>query len=225
MKTVFRVLCTVVFLVGLLVFSLAQANQHTQTGSTAPDDLEPSQPFVVSMVQYRVGQDGTRTVMTRSTIYLKADGESRNVCSGADGRLTIYATLHDGVYTKAAGSNSLTYVSPRATEEMSWFYRSAKSLRNNPNYARTEGIVGLKAYVQRHVIDNPESNIEWIEDSYSPRTGRCGLRMRLHFRDGTEVLQEAEQVEFEEVPNNLNADLKDLQISNLEEKRRKQSQK
>lgn len=224
MKNILRASCAAVFLIGLLVFALPQTSSHQQFSSRSPDDIEPAQSFVMTLVQYRVSQDGARTVLTTSTINQKANGEARNVCHGADGRLTIYATLADGVYTKGDGSNALIYESPRKTEEMLEFYRSPRSLSNAPNLVRTDKIAGLQVYVLRQETANPDTPIEWVEQSYSPKTGVTWLRMVVHFRDGSEVTSEATRLEFVEVPDALNDDLKDLPISNLEEKRLKQSQ-
>lgn len=216
MKNMFRATCVAVFLIGLLVFSLPKTSSYEQFSSHSADDIEPAQSFAMTIVQYRVGPDGARTVLTRSTIHQKANGESRNVCSGADGRVTIYATLADGVYTKAGDSSTLTYESPRRAKETFEFYRSPKSLRSAPNLVRTDKVAGLEVYVLRQEIANADSQIKWVEQSYSPKAGVTWLRMVVHFRDGSEVTSEATQVDFVEVPDDLNDDLKDLPISNRE---------
>ena len=59
-----------------------------------------------------------------------------------------------------------------------------------------------------------------MEDSYSPKIGIGSLRAIVHFRDGSEVRSEAVSVEFTEVPEDLNDDLKELPIKNIEEKMR-----
>ncbi|HTG14589.1 MAG TPA: hypothetical protein VK747_04895, partial [Blastocatellia bacterium] len=166
----------------------------------------------------------------------KANGEYRYIVYGPDGpkddnplskhsdRLTIYAALSDGVYTKGVGSNTLTYESPRADDKAMEFFRSHKSLRNNRDFVRTDEVAGLKVYVMRTEIKDPAAEIEWIETSYSPKTGLVALRDIVHFRNGSEVRSEAVSVEFKEVPEDLNDDIKDLPIQNIEEKIRKQRQ-
>jgi hypothetical protein len=236
MKNIARAFCAAIFLVGLLVFSLAQNSDQADTSSNVGDVVEPAQPYVMKTVQYRISQNGFRRIMTQGTTYQKANGEYRYIVYGPDGpkddnllskhsdRLTIYAALSDGVYAKGVGSNTLTYMSPRSDERKMEFFRSHKSLRNNREFVRTDEVAGLKVYVMRAEIKEPAAEIEWIENSYSPRTGVAPLRNIVHFRDGSEVRSEIVSVEFKEVPEDLNDDIKDLPIQNIEEKIRKQRQ-
>jgi hypothetical protein len=236
MKNIFRALCVVVFVVALLAFSLAKNSNQAQV-STDPNDLEPARPYVIKIVQYRINKNGSKSVMSQSIRYTKANSDYRQITYRADGptdddplckytnRLIICAALSDGIYTKGVGSNTLIYESARTDKQVLEFYRFPYCLRNNPNFVRTDKIAGLDVYVLRHEIKDPASHEEWIEESYSPKTGDIWLRMIIHFRDGLEVMSEAVSIEFKEVPEDLNDDLKDLPISNIEEKIRKQSQK
>ena len=236
MKNIARALCAAIFLVGLLVFSLAQNSDQADTTSNLGDVVEPARPFVTKTVQYRIGPNGFRRIMTQGTRYQKTNGEYRYIAYGPDGpkgnnllskysdELVITAALSDGVYTKGVGSSTLTYMSPRADERKMEFFRSHKLLRNNREFVRTDEVSGLNVYVMRAEIKDPAAEIEWIETSYSPRTGVAPLRSIIHFRDGSEVRSEAVSVEFKEVPEDLNDDIKDLPIQNIEEKIRKQRQ-
>lgn len=235
MKNIARALCAAVFLVGLMVFSLAQSSKQAQTGGV-DDVIEPARPSVVKMIQYRVNPDGSREMLSRYIIYEKANGEARRISYGlkapeGDNPLSknsneyaIFAALSDGVYSKQAGSNTLTYESGPRDVKMSEYYRSPKYLRNDKEFVRTEKFLGLEVYVMRQVIADPASNIEWIENSYSPKLGDGSPRGVIHFRDGSEVIAEALSIEFKDVPEDLNDDLKDLPINNLEEKLQKQRQ-
>ncbi len=243
MKHVARAFCAAVFLVGLLVFSQAQnTKQANSAGNDFNDveynDVEPARSFIAKCIQYRVNPDGSKQIMSRYTTYHKANGEFRQVSYGPDGPKSdnllskysndayIIAGLADGVYIKGRGTNALFYMSGRAKsdDQMSKDFRSSKYYMNNRDLVRTDTIAGLKVYVLRQAIANPESNIEWMENSYSPKMGFSGLRGIIHFRDGSEVISEVLSLEFTEVPEDMNDDLKGLPISNLEEKIRKQSQ-
>jgi hypothetical protein len=236
MKNIFRVMCAAVFLVGLMIFSLAQNSNQAQTRDNADVDIEPARPHVVKRIQHSINQDGSKKLLSQSTIYTKANGEYRaivyrttgpkedNLLSKNSNEFIIHAGLSDGSYTRAAGSNILTYESALPDEEMLKFFRSHNSLRNNLRFVRTDKVAGLEVYVLRYNMDNCVSNIEWVEDSYSPKTGWGTLRSIMHFCDGIEVISEAVSVEFKEVPEDLNDDLKDLPINNLEEKKQKQRQ-
>ncbi|MGA9768876.1 MAG: hypothetical protein WBV94_07545 [Blastocatellia bacterium] len=238
MKHVARAFCAAVFLVGLLVFSQAQNTKQADSAGNDYNDVEPARSCIVKSIQYRVNQDGSKKIMTRYTTYHKANGEFRQVSYGPDGPKSdnllskysndtvIYAGLADGVYARGYGTNSLFYISRRAKsdDQMSKDFRSSKYYMDNRDLVRTDTIAGLKVYVLRQEVPNPESDIQWVEDSYSPKTGFGALREIVHFRDGSEVISEALSVEFTEVPEDLNDDLKGLPISNLEEKIRKQSQ-
>lgn len=235
MKMIFRALCAAVFLVGLLVFTQAQNSKQTET-SNNDDEVEPARSSVVRMIQYRINPDESRKIMSRYTAYLRANGEFRQVDYGPNGprdnnllskysnEYFITAGLPDGVYVKGRGVDTLTYVSGRGTEQMFQAFRSHKYFRTDKGLVRTETIAGLKVYVLRTEYSNTEGEIEWIEKSYSPKIGLGALRSIIHFRDGSEVRSEALSVEFTELPEDLNDDLKNLPISNIDEKMQKQPQ-
>jgi len=234
MKNIARALCVAVFLIGLMVFSLAQSSKQAQDNSYVADDIEPAQPYVEKVIQYRINQDGSKQIVSMSTVYHKANGEYRLVSHGPNGlkadnplskhsnEAYIMAVMPDGLYSKSIGSDTLRYESGRATEEMLQFYRSRKNLKNNSNFVRMGKVAGLEVYVLREEIKNPASSVEWVEESYSPKIGLRGLLKVIHFREGWELVSEVLSVEFKEVPEDLNDDLKDLPINNLEEKMRKQ---
>lgn len=234
MKNIARALCVAVFLIGLMVFSLAQSSNQAGANSYVADDIEPARPYVEKVIQYRINQDGSRKTVSMGTVYHKANGESRVVFHGPNGLKVdnplsknsnesyISAVLPDGLYSKPVGSDTLRYESGRATEEMLQFYRSPKNLRNNPHFVRMGKVAGLEVYVLREEMNDPSSSIEWVEQSYCPKVGLDSLLKIIHFREGWELVLEVTNVEFKEVPEDLNDDLKNLPISNLEEKMRKQ---
>jgi hypothetical protein len=233
MKNIARAICVAVFLIGLMMFSLAQSSNQAQDNSYVADDIEPAHPYVEKVIQYRINKDGSKQILSMSTVYHKANGEARFIRHGPNGpkgdnplskhsnELYIQAVLSDGFYSKAVGSDTLRYESGRATEEMLQFYRSPKNLRNNPHFVRMGKVAGLEVYVIREEIKNPASGVEWVEESYSPKIGFSGLLKVIHFREGWELVSEVLSVEFKDVPEDLNDDLKDLPINNLEEKMRK----
>jgi hypothetical protein len=234
-KNIFRASCLTIFFIGLLIFCLAQNSNQTDV-SNLDDEIESAQPCVVKVIQSSISQDGSKKIIGQSTIYSKANGEYRHIAYGPNGpkgdgllskhsnELNIYAGLPDGVYRKEAGSNALTYSSPPTDEKMLEFFRSHKSLRNHRDFVRTDKVAGLKVYVLRTEMNDLASPIEWAEDSYSPKAGFGSLRSIVHFRDGSELRTEAVNVEFKEVSEDLNDDLKNLPIKNIEDKIRKQQQ-
>jgi hypothetical protein len=233
MKNIARALCLAIFLVGFLVFSQAQQSNQAEVDTQANDIIEPAQPYVVKLIKYRINQEGSKKIVAQNIRYVKADGEYRHVSYGPTGpkgddplskhsnELTIYAGLADGVYIREAGSNALAYLSPSADEKMLEHFRSHKALRNQRDFVRTDKVAGLKVYVLRNEINDPATPIEWLEDSYSPKTGYAALRSVTHFRDGSEIRTEAVSVEFKEVPEDLNDDVKHLPIKNIEDKKDK----
>jgi hypothetical protein len=243
MKQVARAFCAAVFLVGLLVFSQAQDSKQADSADNGFNDVdfndvEPAPSFIAKSIQYRINPDGSKQIMARFTTYHRANGEYRQVSYGHDGPKSdnplykysndtiINAGWEDEVYVKGRGTNALFYIGSgaKSDDQMSRYFRSTKYLMHNRGLVRTDTIAGLKVYVLRQQIPNPESNIEWIEASHSPKMGTSSLRSVTHFRDGSEVISEVLSIEFTEVPEDLNDDLKGLPISNLEEKIRKQSQ-
>jgi len=238
MKHAARAFCAAVFLVGLLVFSQAQDSKQADKADYNLSDVEPARSYIQKSIQYRVNPDGSKQVMARFTVYVKADGEFRRVSYGPNGPKSdnllakysndtiINAGWGGEVYAKGIGLNSLIYigVGRKSDDQMSRYFRSPKYYINNRELVRTDTIAGLKVYVLRSKVDNPESDIQWSERSYSPKTGVGSIRAITHFRDGSEVISEALSVEFTEVPEDLNDDLKGLPISNLEEKMQRQRQ-
>jgi hypothetical protein len=228
MKNVARTICAAVFFVGLLIFSQAQINNSNNDDKT---DIEPARPYVIKYIHYRISPDASKKITGQSTAYVKANGESRSIFYGPDGpkgdnplskysnESTIYAVLGDGLYAKEAGSNVLTYSSPSADKKMLEHFRSHEVLKNQRDFVRIDKVAGLKVYVQRHEMKDPTNPMEWVENSYSPRTGWGALRGVVHFRDGSEIWTEAVSVEFKEVPEDLNDDLKDLPVKNIEDKK------
>ncbi len=225
MKKVFRTLCGIVFVVGLLVFSQAQV----QNNSGDDDVIEPAQSYVVKYVRYDVSPDGTPKILEHRTRYVKANHEWRlefsrpNTDSSSptdsEGKLPkdqkkthVYASGPEGVVSRGAGQDSRRSVSPSADQRMLDYFRSHKFLRENPQFVRTDEIAGLKVYVWRTETNDPENTEIWSETSYSPKTGFTPLRTVVHFRDGTEVRIEAVSIEFKEVPEDLNDDLKSLPV-------------
>jgi hypothetical protein len=233
MKNVTRALCVAVFLVGLLVFSKAQHTNQAENAAKGDDVIEPAQPYVMKLIRYRINQDGSKKILAQNIRYTRVNGEYRHIIYGPNGpkgddplskhsnELTIFAGLTDGVYIKEAGSNVLTYSSPSADEKMSEHFRSHKALRNQRDFVRTDKVAGLEVYVLRNEISDPASPIEWVEDSYSPKTGYAALQSVVHFHDGSEIRTEALSVEFKEVPEDLNDDLKHLLVKKIEEKKDK----
>lgn len=230
MKNVLRTLCATVFGVGLLVFSQAQVNNNNNNDD---DIIEPAQPFVVKYIRYDVRPDGTIKILGRRTRYVKANHEWRLEFSGPNSddsspkdpkKTHVYASGTEGVVARGAGEESRRSVSPSADQTMLDLFRSHKFLRENQRLVRTEELAGLKVYVMRYEINDPDNTNDWTERSYSPKTGLTPLRTVVHFRDGSEVRIEAVSIEFKEVPENLNDDLKELPLREKGTENKKPSQ-
>jgi len=223
MKKVFRVFCVAVFAAGLLSFSLAQKR------TIESDEIEPARPFKATYVQSQISADGAVKIIGHRTRYVKADGEWRIVVHGPEGpdaslddfqtESPVYASLPDGVYGKAAGANQRQSFSPQIDEQvkesekqLERAFRSHRSLKNQPLFVRTEEVAGLKVYIMRSEINDPANPQIWEEKSFSPQTGLTPLRTVVHFRDGSEIRIEATKVEFKDVPEDMNDDLKAMPV-------------
>jgi hypothetical protein len=79
-------------------------------------------------------------------------------------------------------------------------------------FTRVEKVAGLEVYVLRTDIKDSNHPIAWTETSYSPRTGLIPLRSIITFRDGSQMHTEATKVEFKEVPDDLNHDVKAMPL-------------
>ena len=234
MRNIWRGLSLTVFLIGLISFP----NIHKRvSGSQVQDkpysfsDLEPVQSFIAKFVDSKVDPAGKVTITGSRTRYVKANGEWREVIlrlvspdtpSQKTELKTEYAGTPDGVFEKQSNVASRRYVSGWGNQQMLDSFRSPYYLRSNQEFVRTEQITGLVVYVQRSEVKDPAHQGYWIETSHSPKTGLHSLKRVLHFSDGSEIRCEAVSVEFTEVPETLNDDLKSLPITQKEEKTKQQ---
>jgi hypothetical protein len=227
MKNIWRGICVAVFVFGAVsVFeaqkrtaSLGVANQSTKP-SIDVSDTEPALGFVVEFVDSNVSPDGKVTTMGSTTRYVKADGEWRLEMRRNNGaRPLTYSGTPDGVFEKNDSASrryvSPSTISPSSDQRILELYRSHNYLRSHPEFVRMDQIAGLDVYVLRTAVPNDPT--QWRESAYSPRTGLTTLRSVLHQSDGSEIRREAVNVEFKDIPENLNHDLKSLPITNKEE--------
>lgn len=229
LRKILRGASLAVFLAGLITF--AQVRDNT-TASQAPGketgakqvqdkeniatDVEPARAFILDSVQTHINAKGVASAPIYTTRYVKANGEWKLGPYGfkpentqTNKGLNFYAGTSDGVVAKRGGSDSLRSVSPSPDQEMFNYFRTHSSLRSNPRFVRTEQLAGLKVYVLRTEFDDSRAE-QWVEESYSPMTGCIPLRLISHFRDGSEMRKEAIRIKFQEVPEDLNDDLKAL---------------
>lgn len=238
-KNLWRGLSVAVFLTGLILFPQVHerivSSQVRTESAQAPDkkvylnDIEPAVSFVANYVDSRVDPTGKVTVVGSRTRYVKASGEWREVIrhqSNPDApprqseQVKVYGGTPDGVYEKQNDLASRRYVSDSADQQMLQSFRSSTYLLNNPEFVRVDQVAGLVVYVQRTEVKGPASQGQWFEKSYSPKTGLNPLRTIIHLSDGSEIKHEAVSVEFTEVPETLNDDLKSLPIKQKEEKQK-----
>lgn len=211
MQKVWRAMCVVVFITGAVSYSQVSQVRSEETG------VEPATSFVVTYTDSTVSPDGTVTVTGWHIRYVKADGEWRLVLHGPksdSGAVAppVFAGTPEGLFGKGSGSDHRKLFAPPPPKELSEAFRSHEFFANHKQMARTDQVAGLKVYVLRTEIVNPESPQQWVEISYSPKTGRHPLRSIDHLRDGSEIRSEATKVEFKEIPDDLNADVKALPI-------------
>lgn len=219
MKTFWRVLCLVIFLAGLVSFSRAQMRKNETL------DLEPASPFVLITTHYNVSPEGLKVVVGERIRFVKANGEWRQMRhdssdSGAASKKesAVFAGTEEGAFQKAPDVAERKEVSPGANQKVQQCFRSPSCLNGQLSFIRNEEIVGLMTYVLRHEIKNPASPIDWIEESYSPKTGPIALRNVKHFRDGSQMVMEARKIEFRDVPDDLNNDIKAMRNMKEESK-------
>src|SRR5262245_21637971 len=208
MKMVLRGICVAVFLIGLVVYSKPQSN-----------DVEPARSFVVTMEHYRIVPDGSRTDLAPRVVFVKANGEARvtpyDPNSGPSLNRQASSTARvagEGLFATAAGVPERELLSSNEVAlETDRCFRSASCLRGNRRFVRTEELAGLLVYVF-HDNAPPDHPYEWLEQSYSPKTGFVELRKVVRFKDGHEDVLNATSVEFKSVPDDLNDDIKAMPI-------------
>lgn len=209
MKHIWRAICVAVFVTSVIAFS--------QTGPAEEKDIiEPAVPFSVVTVESRIGADGAKQILSQRIRYVKANGEWRQTLyrpgqGGEQASLNespVIASTDGGVYSAAAGKTERKFVSALPDQQMQECFRSVKCLRGQSGFTRVEKVAGLEVYVLRSEIKDANHPIASTETSYSPKTGLIPLRSVTYFRDGSQMHVEATKVEFKDVPDNLNDDVK-----------------
>ncbi|HKQ07034.1 MAG TPA: hypothetical protein VJ464_18030 [Blastocatellia bacterium] len=224
MQRIFRASCVVFFVIGVVSLSLAWRKREADRGA----DVEPSRSFVAVYYIAHTTPDGQQTITSWRTRYVKANGEFRVVMHGTDKAAafaydaegtsgtssSVLAGMNEGVFVKPAGSDERKALSTPAAEK-SWDasvperlnrqFHSHAFLRNHPAFVRMDKFLGYDTYVMKTVADG-----YWVEQSFSPVIGRFPLRSVTHELDGNEFTAEVVKIDFREVPDNLNDDIKAL---------------
>jgi hypothetical protein len=182
-----------------------------QPQQQSDQDTVPARSFVATYVESRRNPDGTQVVTKWSTRYVKADGEWRIVMHGMNKEPNadspVFAGKPDGLVGRGSDGSIYRSTSIGANRHMWEYFRSPGNLQKHPEFVRKEVFVGLTVFLHRAEISDPDHPLAWVERSFSPETGYVPLRTVMHFRDGSEIIQEAIRVEFKDVPENLNADI------------------
>lgn len=221
----FRLFSLIVFVIGIVSFS--RAWQKGERNGEA--DVEPSRPFVAVSCLADYAPDGKKVITAWRTRYVKANGDFRVVMHGSDKAAafaydtagasgtssSVLAGTAEGVYVKPFGfserkslgaSSAEKSWDPTVPEMLDKKFHSHSFLRNHPEFVRMDKVAGLDVYVLRTAAERGY----WMEQSYSPLTGRTPLRVVMHQPDGNEYTIETVKVEFRDVPDNLNEDIKAL---------------
>lgn len=219
MKNLWRVLCLAVFVTGVVSFS-----QTPTKNKDWRDQIEPAVPYTIISADYTIDSNGVKSVVGNRIRYVKPNGEwkqmrydPRTDATSTDQAninkdTAVFASTENGVVAKAPGRAELKSISGLPDQLMQDCFRSAICLSKQPDFVRIDEVAGIQVYVLRTEIKDTTQPLEWIEQSYSPKTGYMMLRIARHFRDGSEMGAEAVKVEFKDVPDNLNDDLKGLPV-------------
>jgi hypothetical protein len=175
--------------------------------------LQPAQSFIVLIRHYRLNADNSRTELGGRQLYARPNGELRqtrydpNDKLNDSNQLPVQARTEEGLFVTSNGIERKLLSSTPVPNDMQQCFRSARCLSANRRFVRRDELVGLQVYVFHDNAPDTQP-IEWIEQSYSPKTGFLALRTVTHFRDGSEDVLEATSVEFRDVPDDLNRDIR-----------------
>lgn len=214
MKNAYRVACLAIFVAGLVVYSHTANKRDSQAAVQEIQpyaDAEPARSHVVTYVHSEVAPDGSVRVVGTRIRYVKANGEFKSIMRGSDDKEPIiYSGLSDDTYLKPGNSPERTLLTPspqNALDVLGNAFRSAAFLRNHKTFVRMDEVAGLEVFVLR-----AERGGDWMETSYSPKTGTTPLRSIDAFSDGSKVIIEATKVQFVDVPDDLNGDMEALPV-------------
>jgi hypothetical protein len=211
----------------LIGLSLSAPAQSMTSGT----DVEPSRPFVMVYYLAEVSPDGKEEIFSWRTRYVKANGEFKVVMHGLDKAAafaydttgaagtssSVLAGTAEGVYFKPNASAERKSLGPSyaqkpgevsVPEQIHQRFHSHSMLRDSPEFVRMDKYLGLDVYVLRTEVKGPDGY--WVEASHSPLTGRFWLQLVMHHPDGTEDIIKTVRIDFVDVPEDLNEDIKAL---------------
>ena len=163
---------------------------HTPTSARAmPQQARHPAFTLVSRVTTHPAGDDKEVV--EQTLYVSSDGSTRLIRKEEDGSL-----LSDSIYESGRGSFHVNHDGRRLhkrygvpPEASAGPLPTAESLRADPNFVRTEQLLGYTAYVIREVVGGVGSGTGRapeemrFESYYAPELGKTPLKV-VHYRGG-----------------------------------------
>lgn len=178
--------CCCIFVSGLITFNTAY--RYTQASQ-----IEAARPFTLTMLESQVD---IRGVLRRRAILVQEVDSNGNWTSiksyiGKQGWVRIDQSEGLQLITTSSGE-SAQHNWPSSGERLQQTFRDENFLRNHKYLDRTETYLGLNVFVIKYTMNNGE----WLEQTYSPKTGPVALRLVNHYPDGSEFRREGIQIEF-----------------------------
>ncbi|HEX8457595.1 MAG TPA: energy transducer TonB [Pyrinomonadaceae bacterium] len=195
-------------LLTLLAFVLLAQQPQPPARKAVNPDAKRSRPAFTLVQRVTVNKpDGTREV-SETTRYVSSNGSVRAVAKRADGTVTsdyLYESGKGGFYVQQEGKKLVkSYGTPPEASDAP--PPTAETLKADPNFARTETVLGHTAYVLRATLGvvnkdgkkSAKGGALLREDYYAPELGWTSLKVVRYMDDKEFVVFEPTSVTFGE---------------------------
>ena len=183
-----RYLSLTVLSIGVLVY-VGSILAKRQTGVQR-------RPFILTTASFKIISNGPPILEHISTRFARSSSYWKEVSTDIKSQTVSTKVAKEGnVYE--VGAKKKEWLSTAANQDD---LMTPENLRNHPQFARTEQLLGLTTYVHRHSI-SPE---DWSEMWFAPETGRVPLKIHINLEAGRQQnIVEPLSLTFGDIPDNV----------------------
>ena len=153
-------------------------------------------PYSLTVAAFQVSNNDKPVLQYVATKFVRSSNYWKEIRTDAQTQqVRVQQSMESGVYDLKTDKRE--FLGSSTTEEVPF---TAESLPGHPQFARTEHLLGLTAYVLRHDIDDHN----WGEFYYAPETGQVPLKIVLSHGGGSSTTTvEPMSLTFGDIPDSV----------------------